>query len=100
MRADFSIRLATPVDAPEVARLLHVDDVGGLPLAALGNHYLLVADAPDGSLAGAAVVRFDGTRATLRVLAIAKPYEGTGLDQRIHELVEEMSSFPTRRDVA
>ncbi|HSN26628.1 MAG TPA: hypothetical protein VLT45_10085 [Kofleriaceae bacterium] len=91
MSLDFPIRLASPEDAPDVARLLHVDDVGGLPLAVLGKHYLLVIDAPDGGLAAAAVVRLDAPRADIRVLAVAKAYEGQGLEDRIVGLVEEMS---------
>jgi hypothetical protein len=90
MSLDFPIRLANPDDAAEVARLLHVDDVGGLPLAVLGKHYLLVVDAPEGGLAAAAVVRLDAPRADLRVCAVAKPYAGLGLEDRIIELVEEM----------
>ena len=91
MSLDFRIRLATPDDAPEVARLLHVDDVGGLPLAVLGNHYLLVVDALDGGLAAAAVVRMEAPRAMLRVLAVAKPYESDDLEDRVIAFVEEMS---------
>jgi GNAT superfamily N-acetyltransferase len=91
MSVDFPIRLAGPDDAPEVARLLHVDDVSGLSLAVLGKHYLLVVDAPDGGLAAAAVVRLEAPRADIRVLAVAKPYEGRGLEDRIIELVEGMS---------
>ena len=91
MDLDFPIRLATPQDTSDVARLLHVDDVGGLPLAVLGKHYLLVIDAPDGGLAAAAVVRLEAPRADIRVLAVAKAYEGQGLEDRIIGLVEEMS---------
>lgn len=91
MDLDFPIRLAAPQDAPEVARLLHVDDVGGLPLAVLGKHYLLVIDAPDGGLAAAAVVRLEAPRADIRVLAVAKAYAGKGLEDRIIGLVDEMS---------
>ena len=91
MSLDFPIRLATPQDAPEVARLLHVDDVVGLPLAVLGKHYLLVIDAPDGGLAAAAVVRLEAPRADIRVLAVAKAYADNGLEDRIVGLVEEMS---------
>lgn len=91
MSLDFSIRLATPHDAPEVARLLHVDDVVGLPLAVLGKHYLLVIDAPEGGLAAAAVVRLDAPRADIRVLAVARSYEGQGLDDAIIRVVDEMS---------
>ena len=91
MSLDFPIRLAAPDDAPEVARLLHVDDIGGLPLAVLGKHYLLVIDAPYGGLAAAAVVRLEAPRADIRVLAVAKAYEGHGLEERIVGVVEEMS---------
>ncbi len=83
------IRLATPEDAPEVARLLHVDDVGGLPLAELGNHYLLVVDAPEGGLAAAAIVRLETPRATLRVLARARP-DDDDLAARVIDYVEQM----------
>jgi len=101
MSLDFPIRLANPGDAPEVARLLHVDDVGGLPLNVLGKHYLLVIDAPEGGLAAAAVIRLDAPRADIRVLAVAKGYEGHGLEDRIIGLVEEMSQAfgCTRLDV-
>lgn len=91
MSLEFPIRLAGPEDTSEVARLLHVDDVGGLSLAVLGKHYLLVIDAPEGGLAAAAVVRLDAPRADIRVLAIAKAYEGRGLEDRIIQLVDEMS---------
>jgi GNAT superfamily N-acetyltransferase len=91
MDLDFPIRLAAPHDAPDVARLLHVDDVGDVPLAVLGRHYLLVIDAPEGGLAAAAVVRLEAPRADIRVLAVAKAYEGRGLEDRIVGLVEEMS---------
>lgn len=90
-RLDFPIRLAAPQDTPDVARLLHVDDIGGLPLAALGKHYVLVIDAPEGGLAAAAVVRLEAPRADIRVLAVGKAYEGQGLEDRIIGLVEEMS---------
>jgi GNAT superfamily N-acetyltransferase len=101
MSLDFPIRLAGPDDAPEVARLLHVDDVGGLSLSVLGKHYLLVIDAPDGGLAAAAVVRLEAPRADIRVLAVAKAYAGRGLEDRIIELVEGMSQAfgCTRLDV-
>ena len=91
MSLDFPIRLASPEDAQEVARLLHVDDIGGLPLAVLGKHYLLVVDAPEGGLAAAAVIRLDAPRADIRVLAVAKAHEGQGLEDRIIGLVGEMS---------
>jgi hypothetical protein len=91
MSLDFRIRLATPDDAPEVARLLHVDDVGDLPLVALGHHYLLVVDAPEGGLAAAAIVRLQAPRATLRVFAVARGYEHLELEQQMVEIVEEMS---------
>jgi hypothetical protein len=92
MSLDFRIRLATPDDVPEVARLLHVDDVGGLPLGALGHHYLLVVDAPDGGLAAAAIVRLEAPRPTLRVFAVARGYEDADLEPRVLELVDEMSA--------
>lgn len=92
MSLDFAIRLATRDDAPEVARLLHVDDVGGLPLAVLGQHYLLVVDAPEGGLAAAAIVRLEETRAHLRCLAVAKGYENEGLEDRIIDFVEDMAT--------
>jgi hypothetical protein len=91
MSLDFRIRLATPDDASEVARLLHVDDVGDLPLAALGHHYLLVVDAPEGGLAAAAIVRLQLPRATLRVFAVARGYEDLDLEHHMVEIVEEMS---------
>lgn len=91
MSLDFRIRLATPDDTPEVARLLHVDDVGDLPLAALGHHYLLVVDAPEGGLAAAAIVRVEGPRPTLRVFAVARGHEDADLEQRMLALVEEMT---------
>ena len=91
MSLDYPIRLASPEDAPEVARLLHVDDVVGLPLALLGKHCLLVIDAPDGGLAAAAVVRLDAPRADIRVLAVAKGHEHEGHEERIIGIVEEMS---------
>ena len=92
MSLDFRIRLATPDDVPEVARLLHVDDIGGLPLAALGHHYLLVVDAPEGGLAAAAIVRLEAPHPSLRVFAVARPYERAGLEQRVLDLVGEMSA--------
>lgn len=91
MSLDFPIRLAGPDDAPEVARLLHVDDVSDLRLNVLGKHYLLVVDAPEGGLAAAAVIRLDAPRADIRVLAIAKGYEHRGIEDRIIGLVGEMS---------
>ena len=109
MSFDFRIRLATPDDAPEVARLLHVDDVGVLPLAALGHHYLLVVDAPEGGLAAAAIVRLEAPRATVRVLAVARPYEDAGdLEPRLISFIEDMSlafgcthlDVPMRRNAA
>lgn len=91
MSLDFRIRLATPDDTPEVARLLHVDDVGDLPLAALGHHYLLVVDAPEGGLAAAAIVRLEAPHPTLRVFAVARNYQGADLEARVLDLVDEMS---------
>lgn len=92
MSLDFPIRLATTDDAPEVARLLHVDDIGGLPLAVLGKHYLLVVDAPEGGLAAAAIVRLERPRAHLRCLAVSKSHEDRGLEEHVIEFVEEMAS--------
>jgi hypothetical protein len=108
MSLDFPIRLANRDDAPEVARLLHVDDVGGLPLAVLGKHYLLVVDAPDGGLAAAAIVRLEQPRAHLRCLAVAKSYEDRGLEDRVIGFVEDMADafgctqidVPFRRNAA
>lgn len=108
MSLDFPIRLANRDDAPEVARLLHVDDVGGLPLAVLGKHYLLVVDAPEGGLAAAAIVRLEQPRAHLRCLALAKGYEDRGLEDRVIEFVEDMAvafgctqiDVPARRNAA
>ena len=74
-----------------MARLLHADDVGDLPLLALGHHYLLVVDAPDGGLAAAAIVRLEAPRPALRVFAVARGYESVNLEQRVLDLVDEMT---------
>lgn len=83
MTMAYRIRAATTADRAAIVRLLHVDDVADLPLPILGKHELLVAEAADGTIAAAAIVRLDHTRATLRVLAIAKGHEDHGIEEQV-----------------
>jgi hypothetical protein len=90
MSIGYRIRPATSADRDAIVKLLHVDDVADLPLPIFGKHELLVAEAPDGGVAAAAIVRLDHDRAQLRVCAIAKGHEHHGLEEQISKVAEAL----------
>ena len=55
-----------------------------------GRRHLLVLDAPNGGLAGAAQFVLEGERAHLTLLAIARELEGNGLEDRFIAVIEAM----------
>lgn len=57
-----------------------------------GRRHLLVLDAPDGGLAAAALVDIDGDRGHLGMLAVAKKFEGCGLEDRMIGVAEALCS--------
>ncbi len=71
MSDETSIRLATPQDAPAMARLLHPGDVPELTARTLGNHYLLVAEEPTEHIVAVAMIEIEEQRAHLRMLAVS-----------------------------
>lgn len=55
-----------------------------------GRQHLLVLDAPNGGLAGAAVFTLDGERGHLALLSISRDLEGNGLEDRFIAVIEAM----------
>lgn len=94
MTAISTIRSATEDDIRPVLELvresgrhLRREDL----LAREGRH-VVVLDAPDGGLAAAAVLVIEGQRGHLVMLAIARRFEGQGLEDRVIAVLEAMSS--------
>ena len=94
-----TIREATANDLDAVERLLRTQPSGftrhseqvGLPREA-GRRHLLVLDAPEGGLAAAALVHIEAGRGPLVMLAVAKPFEGRGLEDRMIGVAEALCS--------
>ncbi len=55
------------------------------------GHHVVVLDAPDRGLAAAAVLVIEGRRGHLALLAIAKRFDGCGLEDRLIAVLEAMS---------
>ncbi|MDQ3364739.1 MAG: hypothetical protein M3680_04850 [Myxococcota bacterium] len=85
-------RLARADDGAEIARLLHLEDVRGFSLSSLGNHLVIVADAPGGGLAGVVMVRLDPPNLHPRLLAVASEYVGTAMDERLAATARTMAA--------
>lgn len=94
-----TIREATDEDLDAVDRLLRTQPAGparryeqiALPRVP-GQRHLLVLDAPDGELAAAALVNIEGHRGHLVMLAVARPFEGCGLEDRLIGVAEALCS--------
>lgn len=66
-------------------------DVDPSTLVAIpGRRHVLVLDAPNGGLAGAASFVLDSACAHLTLLAIASEYQGSGLEDRFIAVIEAM----------
>lgn len=93
MSANPTIRLAREEDIASVQRLLRESGTtfdGATWQTIPGHRYLLVLDAPDGGLAAVAQVTLAAERGHLVLLAVAKAFEGTGLEDRFIAVVEAM----------
>jgi N-acetylglutamate synthase-like GNAT family acetyltransferase len=94
------IREATNEDLEPIERLLRAQGPSGVPRRpeqlALprvpGQRHLLVIDAPDGGLAGAALLCIEGHRGHLVMLAVARRFEGRGLEDRLIAVSEALCS--------
>lgn len=82
-----TIRLASREDHSRIRRLVPGDqDLSTVP----GRRYVLVLDAPDAQLAATAAVTLEGGRGHLCFLAIAAPYEGERLEDRMIGVAEAL----------
>ncbi len=83
-----TVRDATDEDLADVQRLF------GQPVALPrepGRRHLLVLDAPDdGGLAAAALVKIEGRRGHLALLAVDHRYEGLGIENRMIAVTEAL----------
>jgi N-acetylglutamate synthase-like GNAT family acetyltransferase len=88
-----TIREGSPHDIPAVLELLQRQGAGDPRIELThepGRRHLLVLDADDGGLAAAALVKIDGPRGHLAMLAIAERFEGTGLETRMIAVAEAL----------
>ena len=93
--AGSTIRTATRDDLPAIERLLAAQPTARRQTAqSLASpqpgHHLLVLDGPNGGLAACALLALEGDRGHLMLLAIARPFEGTGLEDRMIGVIEAM----------
>ncbi|HEU0035978.1 MAG TPA: hypothetical protein VFQ53_35445 [Kofleriaceae bacterium] len=86
-----TIRLATEHDAPAMARMLDAEDIAEICTCPLGEHYLLVAEDPDGRLTALAVIRLESRRAELRRLVMMSSDEDDLLSDRMIEAAQALS---------
>jgi N-acetylglutamate synthase-like GNAT family acetyltransferase len=61
-----------------------------LPTAAGKDQHLLVLDAPEGGIAACALLVIDGKRGHLVRLAVAEPFAGSGVEDRMIGVAEAM----------
>ena len=95
-----TIREATPEDLDAIQRLLGTQPAGSRRPEqvaldqAPGRRHFLVLDPPDGGpgLAAAAVLQIEGHRGHLVMLAVAKQFEGCGLEDRMIGVAEALCS--------
>jgi N-acetylglutamate synthase-like GNAT family acetyltransferase len=84
MTTETAIRLATPEDAPAMARLLRADAVAELTSRPLGNHYLLVAERTEAQeLVAVAMIQIEEQHARLRILAVEPACDDEEVTERI-----------------
>lgn len=95
MTVNSTIRSGSQEDYPALEQLL-AESGGKLEPAMFASdgreRHLVVLDAPDHGLAAAAVLVIEGRRGHLALLAIAKRFEGQGLEDRVISVLEAMSS--------
>ena len=87
-----TIRIGTADDVPAVQQLLEETSGTGEQVLATepGTRYLLVLDGPDGGVAGAAQLTFDGGHGHLALLAIAERFHGEGIEHRLIGVAEAL----------
>ena len=91
--AGSTIRAATRDDLPAIERLLAAQPTARRQTAESlaappPGHHVLVLDAPTGGLAACALLALEGDRGHLMLLAIARAYEGTGLEDRMIGVID------------
>ncbi len=88
-----TIRIGTADDLPAVRQLIEAEHRDAISLLTEeGKQYLLVLDAPDGSLAAAAHILIDGARARLDLLAVAPAFHDEHLESRMVGVAEALSA--------
>lgn len=95
--SSLTIREATEEDLGAIERLVRTQPDGAdhcceqlaQPRHA-GRRHLLVLDAPDGGVAASALVQIEGHRGHLVMLAVAKRFEGRGLEDRLIGVAEAL----------
>jgi hypothetical protein len=90
MSSDPTIRSGSREDVAAVRRLMRQDVDPSALQPIPGRRHLLVLDAPNGGLAGAAVFVIEGERGHLSLLSIARDLEGHGLEDRFIAVIEAM----------
>lgn len=88
-----SVRAATAADLPAARALLSLPATWcpSRFTAAAAARYLLVCDAPDGTLAAAALVSLDAGRARLDALRFAPGHESPALEARLLGVAEALA---------
>jgi N-acetylglutamate synthase-like GNAT family acetyltransferase len=90
MSSEPTIRSSTAKDVSAIRRLMSGDVDPSTLVAIPGRRHVLVLDAPNGGLAGAASFVLDSACAHLTLLAIASEYQGSGLEDRFIAVIEAM----------
>ena len=88
-----TIRIGTADDVPAVQQLLDETSKGAsvqVLATEPGTRYLLVLADPDGGVAGAAQLTFDGGHGHLALLAIAARFHGEGIEHRLIGVAEAL----------
>ncbi|MDX2088695.1 MAG: hypothetical protein SFX73_12640 [Kofleriaceae bacterium] len=94
MTIAWTIRGASSEDFAEIRRLFlecRLDVPSELPMEPADHVHLIVLDAPEGGLAGAALLILEPHKGQVALLAVDLRYQGLGIEERLIGVSEALS---------